>query len=54
MEFKWINKQSVESSGGFIAQRVGHFETEYRENGKVMTICHENGIAGRKYQYRTI
>jgi len=48
MEFQWLNKQGVESSDGFIVQCVGRFETEYRENGKIMTIGHESGLGGGK------
>jgi len=48
MVFQWLNKQGVQSSDGFIVQCVGRFETEYRENGKVMTIGHESGVGGGK------
>jgi hypothetical protein len=36
--FRWLNKQGVESSSGFILQSVDRYGYHYCENGKTMRI----------------
>ena len=43
--FKYLNKQGVESSKGFVVQRTGRFTSEYREGAKKITIELNNGIS---------
>lgn len=42
--FKWLNKQGVESTSGYILQRVSRFSYEYREGSQKMLIIVEPGI----------
>lgn len=41
--FKWLGKQGVESSKGFIVQSIGRFTIEYREGTKKITVNTETG-----------
>jgi hypothetical protein len=36
--FRWLNKQGVESSSGFVLQSVDRYGYHYREGGKTMRI----------------
>ena len=45
-EFRWLNKQGVESSEGFVVQFTGRFSAEYRENGRVLEVEIESGLSG--------
>jgi hypothetical protein len=42
--FKWLNKQCVESDGGFIVASRGRFTIEYRERGGIITVYVEHGL----------
>lgn len=48
MNFKWVNKQGVESDTGFVVQLTCRFTAEYRENGKVFEVDIESGFCGDK------
>ena len=41
--FRWINKQGVESDLGFIVQFTGRFTAEYREGGRSFVVDVEDG-----------
>jgi hypothetical protein len=41
--FRWLNKQGVESSDGFVVQFTGRFTAEYRENGRSVVVDVEDG-----------
>ena len=41
--FRWLNKQGVESELGFIVQFTGRFTAEYREAGRVFVVDVEDG-----------
>lgn len=45
-EFRWLNKQGVESTEGFVVQFTGRFAAEYRENGRVLEVDIEPGVVG--------
>jgi hypothetical protein len=45
-EFKWLNKQGVESDKGFIVQRTGRFTLEYRQ-GNFRMECLVEGVENR-------
>jgi hypothetical protein len=45
-EFRWLNKQGVESSKGFVVQFTGRFSAEYREHGRVLEVEIEPGLSG--------
>jgi hypothetical protein len=47
-EFKWLNKQGVESKKGFVVQFTGRFSAEYREAQKIITLSIESGISNGK------
>jgi hypothetical protein len=46
--FKWLNKQGVESSDGFVVQFTGRFTCEYREGNKTLAFEVEDGFEGAK------
>jgi hypothetical protein len=41
-----LNKQGVESDGGFVVQFTGRFTAEYREGSKKITVSIESGYSG--------
>jgi hypothetical protein len=47
-EFRWLNKQGVESKEGFAVQFTGRFTAEYREHGRVLEVSLESGVSGGK------
>ena len=42
-DFRWLNKQGVESELGFVVQFTGRFTAEYREAGRVFVVDVEDG-----------
>jgi hypothetical protein len=44
MLFKWLNKQGVESSSGYMLQRMGRFYYHYKEGDHVMRVNIEPGV----------
>lgn len=42
--FKWLNKQGVESTDGFVVQFTGRFTAEYKENKNTITLDIEDGF----------
>jgi hypothetical protein len=44
--FTWINKQGVQSDGGFTLQITGRFSAEYREGSKKVSFETDNGVNG--------
>ncbi len=52
--FKWLNKQGVESSKGFIVQSVARFVIEYREAGKCLSIETGNSYFSGGKLYETV
>jgi|HigsolmetaAR202D_1030399.scaffolds.fasta_scaffold43118_2 hypothetical protein len=47
--FRWINKQGVESDLGFIVQFTGRFTAEYREAGRIFVVdVEDGGLSGDK------
>lgn len=47
--FRWLNKQGVESESGFVVQRTGRFTEEYRERGRSIVIDVEGGFSGENH-----
>ena len=47
--FRWINKQGVESDTGFVVQRTGRFTAEYREAGRTVVIDVEGLVVGARH-----
>jgi hypothetical protein len=47
--FRWLNKQGVESESGFVVQRAGRFTEEYRERDRSIVIDVEGGVSGGKH-----
>src|SRR5690348_743555 len=47
-EFKWLNKQGVESNKGFVVQFTGRFSAEYREAQQVIALAIESGMSNGK------
>ncbi len=55
MSFKWLNKQGVESSEGFILQSVDRYHYHYSEGDREMSITVEPGYhAGVKKYHEVI
>lgn len=52
--FKWLNKQGVESSKGFVVQSVARFIIEYREGKKSISIEVESDYAPNKRPYEIV
>ena len=44
MSFRWLNKQGVESSDGFVLQRVDRFHYHYIRAGNHLKIIVEPGV----------
>lgn len=44
--FTWVNKQTVESSQGFVVQFTGRFTGTYREGKSIISFQKEAGISG--------
>lgn len=41
--FKWLDKQTVQHSSGYIVESTGRFTQTYSEHGKIMTINIDRG-----------
>lgn len=48
-KFRWINRQGVESSEGFVVQSTGRFTQEYRESGRSIAIDIESELSGGQH-----
>jgi hypothetical protein len=44
MSFRWLNKQGVESSDGFVFQRMDRFYYHYIRAGSLLKIIVEPGV----------
>lgn len=45
-DFRWLNKQGVESVSGFVVQFTGRFTAEYREGSRTLVVEVEDGVVG--------
>jgi hypothetical protein len=44
--FTWLNKLGVRGDTGFVVQRTGRFDMEYRDHGKIIKMYVEDGFSG--------
>jgi len=54
MTFQWLNKQGVESSEGFVVQRMDRISYHYEEGGKTLKVLVDDGLTPDGKYYVTL